>query len=97
MAKTRFLNHEQAFTTWIRVHSEDGYLLNCIKAAGAAEGWPYMLHRADCIKFTVLNRRSGKNFTTRKYYKVCSTSMNEFSSWAKRRRGDMVPKCKICL
>jgi hypothetical protein len=95
--KTSFVNQEQAFKDWIRQKGEKGYLLNCFKGAAGAVGWPIMLHRADCIKFTTPNRRSGKNFTTRKYYKVCSTNMAELLSWAKRERGEQVPKCKLCL
>jgi len=93
----QFWNQEKAFKGWIRQHDEDGYLLNCIKGAAGSTGWPYMLHRADCIKFTTPNRRSGKNFTTRNYYKVCSTNMTELMSWAKQKRGEKVPNCKLCL
>jgi len=91
-----FRNQEAAFKDWIARHSDDGYLLNCVKGK-AGTGWPYMLHRADCNRFTTLNRRSGQNFTTHQYYKVCSTKMADLISWAKRERGENVPKCKVCL
>jgi len=94
---TTFVNQEKAFKNWVGRHSEDGYLLNCVKGAAGAVGWPHMLHRADCIKFTVPNRRSGKNFTTRRYYKVCSTSMAELVSWSRRQHGERVHRCKLCL
>lgn len=94
----RFVNDERAFKDWIARHSEDGYLLNCVKGAAGTTGWPYILHRADCIKFNAPNRRSGKNFTTNRYFKVCSAKMAELVSWAKQERGgDTVPKCKLCL
>lgn len=91
-----FWNDEAGFRSWIERHSEDGYLLNCVKGADRSVGWPYILHRADCVRFTTPNRRSGKNFTTRKYYKVCATNMSELASWARQQRREKIPKCKLC-
>jgi len=92
-----FWNRERQFKQWIERHAENGYLLNCIKGSEKSVGWPYLLHRAACSRFTTHNRRSGKNFTTHRYYKVCSTSMDELASWAKRERGNRVPKCSLCF
>ena len=92
-----FRNQEAAFKKWIAQHVEDGYLLNVIKGPAGTTGWPYMLHRVNCSRFTAPNRRSGKNFTTNKYFKVCSTKIVELASWAKQERGEHVPKCKLCF
>jgi len=91
-----FWNRERQFKEWIRRHANDGYLLNCTKGSEHS-GWPYLLHRAACSRFSARNRRSGKNYTTHKYFKVCSTSMDKLASWARRERGDRVPKCKLCM
>src|SRR5688572_23619549 len=98
MPMERFWNQEKAFRKWIVRHSVDGYVLNCEKGANrAAHGRPYLLHRAECRTLTDQNPRTGRNFTTSKYYKVCSTDVAELARWSKRVTGDTVPECKVCL
>jgi hypothetical protein len=93
----QFINQEQAFENWIERHSEEGYLLNCIKGPAGTVGYVCKLHRASCTCFTHSNPRTGKNFTTRNYYKVCSTDMDELVSWGKKQFRVTAPKCKLCL
>lgn len=92
-----FKNKEKEFLGWIRRHSDNGFLLNCVNGASDSPGWPYMLHRANCVKFTAPNRRSGKNFTTHRYFKVCSTDRAELELWAKSVLKEPVRKCRLCL
>jgi hypothetical protein len=91
-----FWDRERAFRTWIRQHDGDGCVLNCVKGPDN-DGQPYLLHRANCRTLTNRNPRTGRNFTTSRFYKVCSTNLGDLAAWGKRVTGGKVPRCKLCF
>jgi hypothetical protein len=94
----RFSNRETPFRAWVRRHAEDGYVLNCLKGPKSdSNGRPYLLHRADCRTLDGQHPRTGQNFTTARFYKACSTNLNQLATWGREVAGDEIRRCKLCL
>jgi hypothetical protein len=89
-----FQNDDENFKSWVAFHTNDGYVLNCVVGSKRSSG-PYLLHRADCVKFRVKGK-FGENFTTTKYYKVCSRKKEELVGMVKRQWSREIPCCKLC-
>src|SRR5512139_3899755 len=89
-------SREEAFKTWLVRHAEDGYLLNCYRTGNKPGDYrAYMLHRASCGAFTGSNPRTGKNWTNKRFCKVCSVDTEALQKHA-AAKGDRVPPCALC-
>jgi hypothetical protein len=99
MANTEpFWNREEQFKAWLTQHSEDGYLLNCIKTGTRPGDYvAIMLHRASCPAFNGNNPRTGKNFTNKGFCKVCALRSESLQDHAVKKGGKRVPRCQLCL
>jgi hypothetical protein len=94
----RFFNQEQGFTAWIQLHASDGFVLNCHKGRTSEEaGVPYMLHEARCPTLNGVDPRTGRNYTTSTFYKVCSTDRDGLDRWAREAEAGPIRLCKRCL
>jgi len=98
MAKPElFWNREREFKGWLSKH-EGGFLLNCYKTGHTkGEYQPYMLHRASCGSFTGNNSRTGKNWTNKRFCKVCDMDPDALRRHAETKGGKRVPLCQLCM
>jgi len=102
MAKTELFwspsgSREKPFRAWLARHSEDGFLLNCYRTGEKRDDYTaYMLHRASCPAFSGNNPRTGKNWTNKRFCKVCSLDADALQALAKAT-GKRVPRCALCM
>ncbi len=60
---------------------------------GRIRSYP-MVHRASHKSLSTAKRG---NYTTARYYKVCSQDLEELESWSRERFGKNLTRCKTCM
>jgi hypothetical protein len=76
---------------WV-VDNRGGFIVN-IDYTHAVPDYP-MVHRADHRAMTTDAR---ENYTTGRYFKVCSNDLSELQAWARRETGKELTECQICM
>ena len=90
-------SREQPFRAWLNSHGEDGYLLNCYRTGSRPGDYrAYLLHRASCSAFNGNNSRTGKNWTNKRFCKVCSVNAEALQSHVKKKGGG-IQRCQLCM
>jgi hypothetical protein len=90
MLKT-FRDDETGYLAWVQTHP-DGYVVN-IDEPPIAPQYP-MVHIAS---HRIISSPTRTNYTTGRYFKVCSTELEELERWAQRKYGRPLTRCRQCL
>jgi hypothetical protein len=86
-----FKNDEKGYLRWA-ASNPHGFIVNADEPPTSPD-YP-MVHRATHKAMTSPQRQ---NYTTGRYFKVCSNDMSELERWAKRERGKSLNPCGICM
>ena len=86
-----FINDEHGYLRWA-ANNPKGFIVNADEPHTSPD-YP-MVHRATHKAMTTSRRQ---NYTTGRYFKVCSNDMGELEKWAKRIRGRSLNHCGICM
>jgi hypothetical protein len=86
-----FINDEKGYLRWAAKNPK-GFIANADNDFRSPV-YP-MVHRATHKALTSPKRQ---NYTTGRFFKVCSDNMSELEKWAKRERGRSLTPCGICL
>lgn len=86
-----FRNDETGYLSWAAANP-NGFIVNVDEPA-TSPLYP-MVHRATHRAVTTPVKT---NYTTGKYFKVCSNNMEELERWARRERGRSLTLCSICM
>jgi len=87
----QFVNDDSGYLTWA-LENPNGYIVNADEPA-TSPAYP-MVHRATDKRMT---SPKNQNYTTGRFFKVCSNDMNELEVWAKRERGRALNPCGHCM
>jgi hypothetical protein len=86
-----FINNDDGYLAW--VHSNPtGFVAN-VDQPQYVKQYP-MVHRASHKAVTTSKRG---NYTTARYYKVCSTDLAVLEAWSKATFNKKLTYCKSCL
>ena len=88
---TEFRNDETGYLSWAAANP-NGFIANVDEPA-TSPLYP-MVHRATHRAVTSPVKT---NYTTGKYFKVCSNNMEDLERWARRERGRSLTLCSICM
>jgi hypothetical protein len=86
-----FRNDERGYLRWA-AENPGGFIVNADEPATSPD-YP-MVHRSTHRSMTSPTR---ENYTTGRYFKVCSDNMRELEQWARRERGRSLNPCKQCM
>ena len=86
-----FRNDDRGYLRWTAANPH-GFIVNVDEPATSPD-YP-MIHRATHRSMTSPRRT---NYTTKRYFKVCSADAGELERWAKRERGRPLNPCKACM
>jgi hypothetical protein len=86
----KFVNDETGYLQWID-NNPNGYILNLDEPLVTAK-YP-MIHLA---RHKVVSSSTRTNYTTGRYFKVCSTDMDELANWAIANCGRPFTWCEVC-
>jgi hypothetical protein len=86
-----FVNDEKGYLQWA-AKNQHGFIVNADEPPTSLD-YP-MVHRVTHKAMTSPKRQ---NYTTGRYFKVCSNDMRELETWAKRERGRSLNPCGICM
>ncbi len=86
-----FQNDEKGYLKWVE-NNQEGYIAN-IDYNGNISAYP-MVHRST---HKSLSSSKIKNYTTGKYFKVCSNDIEELEDWANRNYGKSLNPCSVCM
>lgn len=87
-----FDNDEIGYLRWADEHQDDGFIINT-DGDERSPDYP-MVHRASPGAMTTAKRG---NYTTGRFFKVCSTDMSDLEAWARRVRNRSLTHCKQCM
>ena len=90
MPKT-FVNDESGYLAWVQAHPK-GYVVN-IDAPPVTPQYP-MVHAAS---HKSLSSPARTNYTTGRYFKVCSDQLEELGAWADKKYGRALTRCRQCM
>ncbi len=86
-----FTNDEKDYLQWA-VMNPRGFIVNSDHDRVSPD-YP-MIHRATHKALTSPKRQ---NYTTKRFFKVCSNKRHELEQWARRQRGRSLQPCRICM
>jgi hypothetical protein len=86
-----FIKNEKWYLLWA-AKNPNGFIVNA-DAPPTSPDYP-MVHRATHKAMTSHKRQ---NYTTGRYFKVCSNDMSELEKWAKEKRDRPLNPCGICM
>lgn len=86
-----FINDERRYLRWA-ARNQTGFIVNSDHDQ-VSPVYP-MIHRATHKALTSPTR---KNYTTRRFFKVCSDNVPELQHWARRSRVRSLTPCGICM
>lgn len=87
----RFVNDESGYLAWVQAHP-DGFIVN-IDDPQVTPQYP-MVHAASHKSLSSPKR---KNYTTGRYFKVCSERLEELEAWAQKKYGRALTRCQQCM
>ena len=87
-----FDKEESLYLRWAAEHQNDGFIVNT-DHDHRSPVYP-KVHRA--THRLVTSMRIG-NFTTGRFFKVCSTEMSDLEAWARRERARSLTRCGTCM
>jgi hypothetical protein len=87
----KFEKDEKRYLEWVQ-NNPNGFIVNADEPATSPD-YP-MVHRATHRSMTSPKKQ---NYTTGRYFKVCSNDMNDLETWAKHERGRSLNPCCICM
>lgn len=86
----KFVNDESGYLQWID-KNPNGYVVNLDEPLVTPQ-YP-MIHLA---RHELVSSPARTNYTTGRYFKVCSTDMDELQKWSKENCGRSLTWCKVC-
>jgi probable F420-dependent oxidoreductase len=86
-----FVNDDKGYLDWLVAH-QDGFVVNAFARPTADY---LMLHRADCHTINGKPAR-GDSWTRRGYAKICASSIQELTDWARQETGGALQPCGTC-
>jgi hypothetical protein len=86
-----FIKNEKGYLQWASENPR-GFIVNADEPPTSPD-YP-MIHRATHKAMTSPKRT---NYTTGRFFKVCSNDMHELEKWAKEKRGKKLNPCGICM
>ena len=86
-----FINDERGYLRWT-ARNQHGFIVNA-DDDHVSPDYP-MVHRATHKALTSQKRQ---NYTTKRFFKVCSDKRHELEQWARRERGRSLQPCRICM
>ena len=87
-----FVNDEKkGYLAWVKRHPE-GFVVN-IDEPQVAPQYP-MVHAAS---HKSLSSPSRTNYTTGRYFKICSESVEALEAWTKKKYGRSLTRCRQCM
>ena len=86
-----FPNDEEGYLRWVQSEPA-GYVVNI----DDPNSWPKypMVHVASHKSMSSASR---SNYTTGKYFKVCSVNLDELEQWSQRNYQKALTRCKSCM
>lgn len=87
-----FDKNETEYLRWAVTNQQTGFIVNT-DHDHRSPVYP-MVHRA--THKLVTSAKIG-NFTTGRFFKVCSTEMSDLEAWARRERGRFLHRCGTCM
>ena len=90
MPKT-FVDDESGYLAWVHAHPH-GFVVN-IDDPQITPQYP-MVHVAS---HKSLSSPTRTNYTTGRYFKVCSDSLEELQAWAQKKYGRGLTRCRQCM
>ena len=87
-----FVRDEIRYLRWAAEHQNVGFIVNTDHDQRSPV-YP-MVHRA--THGLVTSAKIG-NFTTGRFFKVCSTELSDLEAWASRERGRSLTRCGKCM
>ncbi len=88
---TEFINDEAGYLAWVQ-NNPEGFVLN-IDHEGYFPQYP-MVHKAT---HKLISSPARTNYTTGKYYKVCSSDLKVLEEWSQTHRQKKVTLCATCM
>ncbi len=86
-----FRDDERAYLGWVADHPA-GFVAN-LEKRGQRPEYPMVHHLAQqCV-----SSPSRGNYTTAKYFKVCSERLDELEHWSKSSFGRALVRCSKCM
>jgi len=85
-----FIKNDEGYLDWVRNH-QDGFIVS-VDHDHVSPEYP-MLHKAS---HKLLSSEKIENFTTGRFFKVCSDNVKELESWARSKRGRSLRPCGTC-
>jgi len=86
-----FVKDESGYLGWVQTHPL-GYVVN-IDEPQISPQYP-MVHAASHKSMSSPTRT---NYTTGRYFKVCSEQLQELEAWAQRKYGRALTRCQQCM
>jgi hypothetical protein len=86
-----FVNDENGYLGWVQAHP-NGYVVN-IDNPQVTPQYP-MVHAASHRSMSTPART---NYTTGRYFKVCSEQFEELEAWAQSKYGHALTRCRQCM
>ena len=87
----KFEKDEERYLEWVQ-NNPNGFIVNADEPASSTE-YP-MVHRAT---HRLMTSPKKQNYTTGRYFKVCSNDMKDLETWAKQVRGRSLNPCRKCM
>ena len=86
-----FVKDENGYLGWVQTHPH-GYVVN-IDEPQSSPQYP-MVHAAT---HRTMSSPTRTNYTTGRYFKVCSEQLQELEAWAQRKYGRALTRCRQCM
>lgn len=86
----RFEKDDEGYLDWVRLN-EPGFVVNTDQDH-VSTVYP-MLHRAS---HKLISSPSRDNYTTNRFFKVCSDNVKELETWSRAERSRSLTRCKTC-
>ena len=86
-----FVNDEKGYLAWIHAHPH-GFVAN-IDEPHVIPQYP-MVH---ATSHKSLSSPTRTNYTTGRYFKVCSDRLEDLEAWAQTKYGRALTRCRQCM
>lgn len=86
-----FVRDESGYLAWVQAHS-DGFIVN-IDEPQTTRQYP-MVHAA---LHKSLSSPMRTNYTTGRYFKVCSDRLEDLEAWSQKKYGRALTRCRLCM